>query len=229
MILVPDFLNESQATALLSEIETTPFALAQSGKRKQHYGAKINFNKQKLNSDAFKGLPAYTQNLEQRLREAFLLETKPSAADLSERARALARYQTTDLFVLRYHERDASNLDLHTDDTFAYGEAIIDVSLESDSVLTFVRNSSSGMRPNDIECVRVPLPARSAALLYGPARFEWEHGILAYDICGRRTSITLRTLSEQLRATEEGQRVLEAAKGQIRPNRPIAEGDRESR
>ena len=82
-------------------------------------------------------------------------------------------------------------------------ELILDLSLESDSMLTFFRVSLSESGRQVEECVRVPLPARSLVAIYGSARFDWEHAILAYDIVGQRTGITFRTLQEDLRNTEK--------------------------
>jgi alkylated DNA repair protein alkB family protein 4 len=209
--IFPDFLSLSESDELLREIDRSMFVKAQSGKRKQHYGPKINFNKKKMKADDFQGLPAYAARIEDRLRR--LAKSQP-AGDPFERASfaaALDAFETTDVFVLQYFEREESNLDFHTDDTFAYGELILDLSLESDSVLTFLRKNP-GAGPKVMECVRVPLPARSAAVVYGQARFGWEHAILSYDIADRRTSITLRTLHEDLRRSEAGQRVIEQAR-----------------
>ena len=60
--------------------------------------------------------------------------------------------------------------------------------------------------------VRVPLPARSVAVLHGDARWHWQHAVLARDVVGRRTSVTLRTLSPALRDTEIGREVLDRAR-----------------
>ena len=194
--VIEDFVSEPEAHALLREIEAQPFVHSQSGKRKQHFGPKMNFRKQRMNASGFTGIPAWARRIEERLREH---------AHALALADALARYQTTDVFVLRYRPEDRSNLDLHTDDLFAYGEVILDLSLESDCVLTFHQPATGA-------CVRAPLPARSLAVLFGPARFDWEHGILADDVSHQRTSITLRTLGDEPRRSEAGRRVLEAAR-----------------
>lgn len=210
--VVPDLLSLDESIRLLAEIEREPFSLAQSGKRKQHHGARVNFNKKKVNAAAFKGLPRYCLPLEARLLQAFDESASARRDDSMVIRRALETFEGTDLFVLRYHEEDSSNLDLHIDDTFAYGEAIFDLSLESDSVMTFLRDTEEPTREDAIECVRVRLPARSAAMLSGAARYEWQHAILHYDIVGRRTSVTFRTLSEALRDTREGRQVLAVAR-----------------
>lgn len=217
--LYRDFLSESEASGLLEAIGKSPFSPAQSGKAKQHYGPRINFNKRKMNPTAFVGLPAYARELESRMRTcvrddpAFLPHTRASIDA------ALEAFETTDVFVLRYWPEEESNLDFHLDDPFAYGELILDISLESDAILTFVRgrpNSELGKSDSILDepvCVRVPMPARSLVVLYGPARFEWEHAILTYDIEFQRTSVTLRTLSQALRKTDDGRIVVERARG----------------
>ena len=78
-------------------------------------------------------------------------------------------------------------------------------------VMTFLREVNEGESNSRFECVRVPLLARSAAILFGAARYEWEHAILHYDISDRRTSITLRSLSDELRDSEEGRQVMTTA------------------
>jgi len=195
--VLPDFVTESEAASLLDTIEETPFVPAQSGKRKQHFGPKMNFRKQRMNASGFEGIPAYARALEVRLRK------RTNDAALEE---ALGRYRTTDVFVLRYNEDDQSNLDFHSDDVFAYGEVILNLSLESNSVLSFLERETGA-------CVRAAIPARSLAVLFGAARYDWEHAILADDVSGRRTSITLRTLSDELRGMPEGQRVMALALG----------------
>ena len=216
--VIPDFISADEAGLLLAEIERTPFVLAQSGKLKQHYGPKINFNKQKINAAPFKGLPGYARRIESRLRNLAQQNFPTGSTHGMALHTALDGFETTDAFVLQYFEQDESNLDFHRDDTFAYGEVILDLSLESDSVLTFLEGCEPGPTPNQRECVRVPLPARSLAVVYGPARFIWEHAILAYDITERRTSITLRTLNEALRESDEGRRILEIARGGQTPD-----------
>jgi alkylated DNA repair dioxygenase AlkB len=193
-------------------IDQSPFLRAQSGKLKQHYGARVNFNKRKINPSAFRGLPDYVHWIDARLRRRVEEEAPPADSNRDSLRAALARFEPTDAFVLRYHARDASNLDFHRDDEFAYGEVILDLSLETDSVLTFAENPERGEPGAPPTYIRIPLPARSLAVLHGPARFDWEHGVLAGDIEERRTSITLRTLGDSLRDSGAGRRILEVAR-----------------
>ena len=213
LIVVENFLSETEAHSLLATIDQAPFASSQSGKDKQHYGAKVNFNKRRMSVAGFPGLPDYAHDLVVRMRER--LGTPIRGSENKNAESALEAFLPTDVFVLRYAPELASNLDLHLDDTFAYGEMILDVSLESDSILTFFRGRPGSEVDRheatefDPSCVRVPLPAGSLAILFGPARYAWEHGILACDISARRTSITIRTMGDSLKETESGKRLLE--------------------
>jgi hypothetical protein len=210
-----DFANAEAADSLLRLIEKTPFALAQSGKTKQHFGPRINFNKQKMNVTGFRGLPAYAHEIESQLRLFASRDHAGSESHHVDLSRALSTFRTMDVFVLRYRAEDESNLDFHADDTFAYGETILDLSLESDSVLTFLEGAPPETGKDIRRCVRVPLPKASLAVVFGKARFDWEHAILPYDIDEKRTSVTLRTLSPDLLESETGRRAAELAKSRI--------------
>jgi alkylated DNA repair dioxygenase AlkB len=213
-----DFLDAKEAEVLLRSIEKSPFDLAQSGKTKQHFGPKINFNKRKVNATGFRGLPPYADEIESRLRLFASRDPAGSESHRDDLSRALSTFRTMDVFVMRYLAQHESNLDFHADDTFAYGETILDLSLESDSVLTFLEGAAGETEADARRCVRVPLPKASLAVVFGRARFDWEHAILAYDIDGRRTSVTLRTLSPGLLESEAGGRVAIVVDG--RPGLP---------
>lgn len=217
--ILPDFLSAREEAELLEQVERTPFVPSQSGRAKQHFGPRLNFNRRRVNAERFEGLPAYAFPLEERLRARVARDF--AAADPVHAA--LEAYVTTDVFVLRYDTRKQSNLDFHLDDLYAYGELILDLSLESDATLSFYRGRPDGEvdydGPVEEACVRAPLPARSLALLFGPARFEWEHALLAPDIEGRRTSLTLRTIGDAIRAEPVGAEILERAR------RPLPDRD----
>lgn len=64
--------------------------------------------------------------------------------------------------------------------------------------------------------VRVPMPRRSLLVLYGSARYDWEHGILREDIPSRRVCITYRELTPTFLSygseSETGKQLLKASK-----------------
>lgn len=59
VIYIPDFLTESEECELMKRIDTVEWKLSQSGRRKQDYGPKVNFKKQKVKTDGFEGMPTY--------------------------------------------------------------------------------------------------------------------------------------------------------------------------
>lgn len=219
VFVLENFLSKDEADALLKEIERSPFLSSQSGKQKQHYGPKVNFNKRRLNASSFEGLPAYCADLNRRLHDRVSSDPQATIALRS----AIENFEPTDVFVLRYHQEESSNLDFHLDDTFAYGEVILDLSLESDAVMTFYRDRPDGevppVAPQTVQpaCVRVPLPARSLLILYGAARYRWEHALLADDVFDQRTSLTIRTLGPELAETDQGKDVLQRARRLLAP------------
>lgn len=205
--VVRDLIAPEVEARILAEIEGEAWRPAQSGKHKLHYGARFNFKKRRARLDDFDGLPAYAREVEGALRAR--LAEDPDA----ELQRALSAYRSVDLFVLRYWPERKSNLHFHVDDTHAYGEGIVNLSLESEGVLTFLE---AGVGVDRARCVRVPMPVRSAVFLFEPARTAWEHAILADDLMQRRTSLTLRCLGEAWHGTPEGREILARAE-RVRP------------
>jgi alkylated DNA repair dioxygenase AlkB len=79
-------------------------------------------------------------------------------------------------------------------------ENVVGVSLASSAVMRFRQRAASGFRRASQE-----LPPRSAYLLSGEVRHEWEHSIVPGERL--RFSITFRTLSELGRRKAEAQRI----------------------
>lgn len=70
---------------------------------------------------------------------------------------------------------------------------VVGITLAGPAALRFRRREGSGFRR-----AKIDLAPRSAYLLSGDVRDNWEHGIAAHD--ARRYSITFRTLSERGKA-----------------------------
>merc|ERR1712187_402837 len=105
---------------------------------------------------------------------------------------------------LRYESDRGANHALHVDDTWLWGERIIGISLRGEAVFTFYEPQSGTM-------VRVPLPRRSAYVLSGNVRYDWQHGIMAEDIEGERIALTFRELTPEVVVSELGQVALARA------------------
>ncbi|XP_070523395.1 alpha-ketoglutarate-dependent dioxygenase alkB homolog 4 isoform X1 [Cardiocondyla obscurior] len=170
-----DFLKEDEAEELIKALDNLPWQASQSGRRKQK---------------KFKEIPL------------------------------LHRFQTVEQCSLEYDPKRGASIDPHVDDCWIWGERIITVNVLGDSVLTMtpycgplsrynldcVSNydliSDEGMRDNtqslnidDNAVIRLPMPARSLMVLYGQARYKWEHSVLREDVTSRRVCLAYRELT----------------------------------
>ncbi|KAG0724798.1 Alpha-ketoglutarate-dependent dioxygenase alkB 4 [Chionoecetes opilio] len=77
-------------------------------------------------------------------------------------------------------------------------------------------STSLTSQPGAGHVVRLPMPRRSLLVLYGAARYAWEHGILREDIPTRRVCITYRELTPTYLPcgpkSEVGEAILQAGK-----------------
>jgi alkylated DNA repair dioxygenase AlkB len=135
--------------------------------------------------------------------DASFVPTEPVPAwlnGLREKAAAFADFEGDDfVHVLLARYDPGAGIGWHRDrDVF---ENVVGISLESPATLRFRQRVGSGFRRANLD-----LEPRSAYLLSGASRWEWEHRITPGDQL--RFSITFRTLSEKGRrvAAEETER-----------------------
>jgi alkylated DNA repair protein (DNA oxidative demethylase) len=79
-------------------------------------------------------------------------------------------------------------------------EQVVGLSVGSPAVMRFRQRTASGFRRANLE-----LQPRSAYLMAGPVRHDWEHSIVPGEL--QRFSITFRTLSALGRRKAEAQRI----------------------
>jgi len=225
-----DFLTVEEEQKLIDGIYNIPWDLSQSGRRKQNYGPKCNFKKQKLRLGDFSGFPEFSQFVQDKFK------TVPILKD----------FQTIEQCSLEYDPNRGASIDPHIDDCWIWGERIITVNLLSDSVLTMTYNSK--LSKYNLDCVetypavlnengkistkvdfyklqrdldknwpivRIPMPNRSLLVMYGSARYDWEHQILREDIVKRRVCLAYREFTPPYlphgEKFNEGQNILKAA------------------
>lgn len=224
-----NFLTESEEAALLKDIDEYPWDLSQSGRRKQNFGPKCNFKKRKLKPGGFNGFPNFTRFVQEKF----------------EAVSVLKGFQTIEQCSLEYNPERGASIDPHIDDCWIWGERIVTVNLLADSVLTMTFNENlarynldcvetypevlndDGSFNRSKNCfkiegegksviVRVPMPRRSLLVMYGAARYEWEHRILREDIEKRRVCIAYREFTPPYllggENYEKGKSVLDLAK-----------------
>lgn len=119
----------------------------------------------------------------------------------------LKGYQTIEQCSLEYDPFRGASIDPHVDDCWIWGERIVTVNLLADSVLILTKYRGNKNRYNldlvpemhrEVEdiAVRIPMPRRSLVVLYGDARYNWEHCILREDIKMRRVCLAYREFTE---------------------------------
>lgn len=120
-------------------------------------------------------------------------------------------YQTIEQCTLEYDPKRGASIDPHIDDCWIWGDRIFTVNLLSDSVLTltpyrgdmtkynlqfvpekYLNTRLTDQIKEDNIAVRIPMPRRSLLIIYGQARYWWEHMVLREDISERRLCIAYR-------------------------------------
>jgi len=134
--------------------------------------------------------------------DASFTPTEPIPAwlePLRDRAAALAGVEPAEIhhaLVARYDP--GAGIGWHKDrDVF---ERVVGVSLNTPATLRFRQRTASGFRRATVE-----VEPRSAYLLSGPSRWEWEHRIVPG--AQLRFSVTFRTLSDKGRRNAAAQRI----------------------
>ena len=160
--------EEQELIARIAKVDLTPFQFrGYEGRRLTHsFGWRYDF------------------------RDSSFRETEPIPAwliPLRDRAAVFAGLQPDELLhVLLIRYDPGAGIGWHKDRPVF--EHVVGVSLGGPTTMAFRQREGTRFRR-----VKVPLPPRSAYLLSGPARHEWEHGIAAH--AERRWSVTFRTLA----------------------------------
>ncbi|XP_019757461.1 alpha-ketoglutarate-dependent dioxygenase alkB homolog 4 [Dendroctonus ponderosae] len=199
-----NFLSDSEHDQLMQGIDSMAWDLSQSGRRKQNFGPKCNFKARKLRLGKFQGFPKFTRFVQEKFEDVPILQG----------------FQTIEQCSLEYDPARGSSIDPHVDDCWVWGERIVTVNLLSDSVLTLTPNQYPtrynldlvGTYPKVVQhsvkletnrsdqsveaCVEdtvlVPMPKNSLLVMYGSARYDYEHRILREDITERRVCLAYR-------------------------------------
>ncbi|XP_078034252.1 alpha-ketoglutarate-dependent dioxygenase alkB homolog 4 [Augochlora pura] len=219
-----NFLNNQEIALLMKALNDIPWEASQSGRRKQNFGPKCNFKKKKLRLGSFNGFPHTTQFVQQKFLQEPILKD----------------FQTVEQCTLEYDPLRGASIDPHIDDCWIWGERIVTVNVKADSVLTMTPYLGPDTKYN-LECVaeystsldnvksvemnedkvihnitvRLPMPEGSLMVLYGAARYKWEHCVLREDVKSRRICLAYRELTppylQNLLENEEIKTILQRA------------------
>ncbi|XP_075706927.1 alpha-ketoglutarate-dependent dioxygenase alkB homolog 4 [Rhinoderma darwinii] len=236
--LIKEFVTEDEERAMVHAMDQDHWRLSQSGRRKQDFGPKVNFKKQKIKVDDFTGLPSFSKMFWERMKTYTVLKG----------------FLPVEQCNLDYSSDRGSAIDPHYDDSWLWGERLVSLNILSDTVLTMTSSSVNNLKllstlnqrcePNGIriqnvqsdlqDCVAhsrsktalvpysdvkvaIHLPQRSLVVLSKDARYNWMHAIHREHIKQRRVCITFRELSAEFSTggKEEtlGQMLLDIALG----------------
>ncbi|EYC39983.1 hypothetical protein Y032_0634g912 [Ancylostoma ceylanicum] len=128
LMVVHDFLSESEEADIIEMIDGVEWVLSQSGRRKQDYGPKVNFKHKKVKTDTFVGMPEYADMLLEKMR--------------SVSQEKLGNYVPFEMCNLEYDESKKSAIEMHFDDTWIWGNRLISINLLSGSVMTLANEKT---------------------------------------------------------------------------------------
>jgi len=221
--VIRDFVSEVEEAELMTSLDSLNWDTSQSGRRKQNFGPRANFKKRKAKvGQNFHGFPKGTEFVQQRFGQVPLLdgyqtveqcsiEYRPETGAgidphiddcwiwgerivqlnlLSDCVLTLFPYEVGDKS--KYNLRDVDNYPaIISDDKVVFNPLSRDTESMVEKPLAY--QFKPDLRKNKV--IRVPLPRRSLLVMYGEARYQWEHCILRNDVSQRRVIIAYRELT----------------------------------
>ncbi|KAM8797411.1 alpha-ketoglutarate-dependent dioxygenase alkB homolog 4 [Eudromia elegans] len=225
VFLTEEFVSEDEELEIVGLMDRDAWKPSQSGRKKQDYGPKVNFKKQRLKAGSFIGLPSFSKKIVAQMKDYSVLDG----------------FLPVEQCNLDYMPERGSAIDPHFDDWWLWGERLVSLNLLSKTVLSMScdsedsiqlypvfskekgessplgcltqtsarENSSKGriscapsprLVPSKEVTVAIHLPRRSLVVLYGDARYRWKHAIYRKHIERRRVCVTFRELSAEFSA-----------------------------
>lgn len=208
VFVLENFLNEIEEDYLLKSIDNVPWDPSQSGRRKQNYGPKCNFKKKKIKLGDFHGFPLFSKFVQDRFKDVPILKNfftiEQCSLEYNSKTGASIDPHIDDCWV--WGERIVT-VNLLSDSVLT-----MTMNKKSDKYnLGCVKDYSSVVDKNGCYAIssehfgirdfkeapfypviRIPMPRRSLLVMYGSARYEWEHQIFRNDIFDRRVCLAYR-------------------------------------
>ncbi|NXN18504.1 ALKB4 dioxygenase, partial [Indicator maculatus] len=219
VFLIEEFITEDEESEIVELMDRDDWKPSQSGRRKQDYGPKVNFKKQRLKAGSFTGLPSFSKKIVAQM----------------EACSVLGGFFPVEQCNLDYRPERGSAIDPHFDDCWLWGERLVSLNLLSPTVLSMSCDSEDSIQlfptsrkenggrslpgpppagrnagSERTECLVAPrlvpsrevrvgiaLARRSLLVLRGAARYGWKHSIHRRHIRRRRVGVTFRELSAE--------------------------------
>uniref|UniRef100_A0A8C4JIQ2 AlkB homolog 4, lysine demethylase n=1 Tax=Dromaius novaehollandiae TaxID=8790 RepID=A0A8C4JIQ2_DRONO len=206
VFLTEEFISEDEESEIVELMDQDDWKPSQSGRKKQDYGPKVNFKKQRLKAGSFIGLPSFSKKIVTQMKDYSVLDG----------------FLPVEQCNLDYIPERGSAIDPHFDDWWLWGERLVSLNLLSKTVLSMSCDSEDSIQlfpsfskekelspsgslaqtlvPSKEVTVAIHLPRRSLVVLYGDARYKWKHAIYRKHIEHRRICVTFRELSAEFSA-----------------------------
>ncbi|NXD11618.1 ALKB4 dioxygenase, partial [Nothocercus nigrocapillus] len=222
VFLAEEFISEGEESEIVGLMDQDDWKPSQSGRKKQDYGPKVNFKKQRLKAGSFIGLPSFSKKIVGQMKYYSVLDG----------------FLPVEQCNLDYMPERGSAIDPHFDDWWLWGERLVSLNLLSKTVLSMSCDSEGSIQlfpvfskekgelspfvclaqtsacensskqrisctssprlvPSKEVTVAIHLPRRSLVVLYGDARYRWKHAIYRKHIEHRRICVTFRELSAE--------------------------------
>lgn len=202
-----DFMSSQEGTDTINNLDALPWCISQSGRRKQNFGPKTNFKKKKLQNGLFNGFPKTTQFIQEKFQKYELLK------DFQTIEQCSLEYDPSKGASIDPHIDDCWIWGERVVTVNCLGDAVLTLTLYKDCMdeqlenlkkynLDLVSSYESKLispllTPIELEVfqnkvLRIPMPNLSLMVLYGPARYQFEHSVLREDVIKRRVCLAYR-------------------------------------
>ncbi|KAL9929313.1 alpha-ketoglutarate-dependent dioxygenase alkB homolog 4 [Glossina fuscipes fuscipes] len=209
VVVKENFLTIKEGQQLLDNIDhLLPWTLSQSGRRKQNFGPKTNFKRRKLRNGQFKGFPDFTAFIQHRFKEINILDNFQTIEQCS------LEYDPSKGASIDPHIDDCWVWGERVVTVNCLGNAVLTLTLYEEAKdlhnlsklqkynLAVVADYQQFLREPlfpkekiqifESKVLRIPMPNLSLIVLYGPARYQFEHSVLREDILERRVCLAYR-------------------------------------
>uniref|UniRef100_A0A8C3MLJ1 Uncharacterized protein n=1 Tax=Geospiza parvula TaxID=87175 RepID=A0A8C3MLJ1_GEOPR len=120
VFLVEEFISEDEECEIVELMDRDDWKPSQSGRKKQDYGPKVNFKKQRLKAGSFTGLPSFSRKIVAQMKACAVL----------------SGFLPVEQCNLDYRPERGSAIDPHFDDWWLWGERLVSLNLLSKTVLS---------------------------------------------------------------------------------------------
>ncbi|KAM4760594.1 alpha-ketoglutarate-dependent dioxygenase alkB homolog 4 isoform 1-T1 [Cyanocitta cristata] len=120
VFLVEEFISEEEECEIVELMDRDDWKPSQSGRKKQDYGPKVNFKKQRLKAGSFTGLPGFSRKIVAQMKACAVL----------------SGFLPVEQCNLDYRPERGSAIDPHFDDWWLWGERLVSLNLLSKTVLS---------------------------------------------------------------------------------------------